>query len=238
MLEEVLELPRQPDELGDVHTGGFVQDQPGPAAADVEHLAGVARSVTSGRGEQRLLGRPECGRDAVQRAHRGAGAPVAEDADAVAELLDRALHAAPLLLDLGHQPTDAADAAEQAVRSRCGTPRRSLVQRSPYVAISGTFEEFLAARSSTFVARIRQRRRKLGESGELRLVFHDGRDDPDVLDAALGLEGSVRGGAAGHGAGARSAPARPAHPGAAPLTRPVRWPAPSPAPAPAGWRCR
>lgn len=111
--------------------------------------------------------------------------PIAEDADVEAELIDRALHSAPFLADLGHLSEPSADLAEQIIRRAGGSYRRHVVQSSPYVAITGTFEEFLAERTTKFVARIRQRRRKLEKAGDLTLAVHDGAGDQRQLDAAL-----------------------------------------------------
>ncbi len=111
--------------------------------------------------------------------------PIAEDADVEAELIDRALRAAPFMADLGHLSEPSADLAEQIIRRAGGSYRRHVVQRSPYVAVTGTFEEFLAARSTKFVARIRQRRRKLEKAGELTLAVYDGIGDGPGLDPAL-----------------------------------------------------
>jgi CelD/BcsL family acetyltransferase involved in cellulose biosynthesis len=117
--------------------------------------------------------------------------PIAEDADVEAELIERALHAAPFLADLGHLSEPSADLAEEIIRRAGGSYRRHVVQRSPYVRVTGSFEEFLAARSTKFVARIRQRRRKLEKAGELTLTVHDG-NGPGLdaaLDEAFRLEG-------------------------------------------------
>ncbi|MGI5128307.1 GNAT family N-acetyltransferase [Pseudonocardia sp. CA-107938] len=119
--------------------------------------------------------------------------PLAEDADVEAELVDRALRSAPFLSDLGHLSTPSADLVEQIVRRSGGAVRRHVVQRSPYVPVTGTFEEFLAARATKFVARIRQRRRKLEKSGELRLDVYTGTGDSAQLDAALDEAFAVEG---------------------------------------------
>ncbi|WP_232664573.1 GNAT family N-acetyltransferase [Pseudonocardia sp. TRM90224] len=110
--------------------------------------------------------------------------PLAEDADAAAELIEQAMRAGRMTVELGHLRSADADVAMGIAEKGGFTVKRSVMQRSPYVAISGTFEDHMAGRASRFTARLRQLRRKLDKAGDVSFEVHDG----SAISTATGSE--------------------------------------------------
>lgn len=108
--------------------------------------------------------------------------PLAEDAATRSSLVDRAISAAGLSADIGHLSTEDADHVAGLATDRGCRVRRTMIQRSPFVALDGTFDTYRSGLSSKFLGRIRSRRRKLEQSGELTLRVHT---DPGDVDGAL-----------------------------------------------------
>jgi CelD/BcsL family acetyltransferase involved in cellulose biosynthesis len=100
--------------------------------------------------------------------------PVAETPEIAQGLIESAMNIARLSADLGHLSPDDAELVVGVATRRGAAARPSTLQRSPYIRIEGSFEEYLARRNTKFLARIRQRRRKLEKEGELELTTHDG----------------------------------------------------------------
>lgn len=94
---------------------------------------------------------------------------VAEDAEAVSELVDALLEAPPRRLDLSFLPPD--DHLLEALRERIEIDDlhalERVVERSPYVEVSGSWEDFLASVPGKRRAELRRRRRRLDELGRI-----------------------------------------------------------------------
>lgn len=108
--------------------------------------------------------------------------PLAEDAATRSSLVDRAISAAGLSADLGHLSSEDAEHVASLALDRGCRVRREMVQRSPFVPLDGTFDAYRSGLSSKFVGRIRSRRRKLEQAGELRLEVHTA---PGDVEGAL-----------------------------------------------------
>jgi len=123
---------------------------------------------------------------------------VAVDADARNALLGElaGLDSAVLALGPIRSPASARDAFVRAGRRAREVPGA----RSPYLSLSGSFDDLLSARSSNLRSQFRRRRRALERRGELRLrTTSQGPALEDDLDAVLRLEASgwkARGGTA------------------------------------------
>ncbi|MEJ3651848.1 GNAT family N-acetyltransferase [Actinomycetes bacterium KLBMP 9759] len=112
--------------------------------------------------------------------------PIAEDADVAADLIAQAMRAGRMTVELGHLRRAHADVAMGIADDGGFTVRHSVMQRSPYIAISGSFEDHMAGRASRFTARLRQLRRKLDKAGEVTFEVHDAfGEDPGSLEPLL-----------------------------------------------------
>jgi CelD/BcsL family acetyltransferase involved in cellulose biosynthesis len=121
--------------------------------------------------------------------HTPAYGPVAEDEAAEEELFAALFRVEPRRVDLSFL------APESAERLRAAAGRRSfvarVVQMSPYVAIEGDWEAYLAGLSRNARGNLGRRRRRLAERGEVVVeVVEGGADLPDLLRKSFQLEAS------------------------------------------------
>lgn len=115
--------------------------------------------------------------------------PLAATPESAMNLLTAALKAAPgnLRLDFVdqqtvHAVTDAAAATRRPVLSR-------VLERSPYIDLAGSFEDYLAGLDRHTRSELRRRRRKLAALGTVRLDVHETVDD-NALEAFFTVEAS------------------------------------------------
>jgi CelD/BcsL family acetyltransferase involved in cellulose biosynthesis len=118
--------------------------------------------------------------------------PVVEDAEAAAELAAGVMAHAGRRADLWFLDIEAPgypQLSAAAERAGYGTIARTIAQ-SPYVAVEGTFDDFMAGRERKFRKEIGRRWRRLEESGG-GARFEDGSERlEELLDEGLRLEGS------------------------------------------------
>lgn len=114
---------------------------------------------------------------------------VAEDADAVAELVEALLDAPPRRLDVSFLPPG--DPLLEALRERIDADDlhalERVVERSPYVEVSGSWEDFFARLPGKRRADLRRRRRRLGELGRVEIG-----PEPTDEDLAARLSAAFR----------------------------------------------
>jgi len=96
---------------------------------------------------------------------------VAEDPEAVSELVEALLDAPPRRLDLSFLPPG--DPLLEALREQIDADDlqaiERVVERSPYVEVSGSWEDFFARVPGKRRADLRRRRRRLGELGRVEI---------------------------------------------------------------------
>ena len=119
--------------------------------------------------------------------------PLAEDT-AVASELAAGLHAeARRRADLWFLDPDApgyAESTEAARRAGFGLIARTIAQ-SPYVAVEGSFDEYMAGLNRKFRKDIGRRWRRLEDQGDVRVAYEDGTQKLDeLLTDGFRLEGS------------------------------------------------
>lgn len=107
--------------------------------------------------------------------HSFAYGPVAVDESAELEVLAALFSGAPRRVDLSFLPPDSAERLRAAAGSRSFASR--VVQRSPYVAIEGDWDSYLAGLSRNTRGNVRRRRRRLAERGEVQLEVCGGEGD-------------------------------------------------------------
>jgi len=123
--------------------------------------------------------------------------PVAEDEDATVEVLSRALATVRWSATLSHLLPGDVEAALGLMRERGDRCEVATVQRSPYITVEGTFEDYLARRDTRWIRQLEKRRATLAGLGDLRLDVHDGSPDPTRFLAeafrieALGWKGEA-----------------------------------------------
>lgn len=124
---------------------------------------------------------------------------VAEDTGAVAELVDALLDEPPRRLDLSFLGANEAllEALREAIDSRGLHALERVVERSPYVIVSGGWDEFEARLPGKRRADLRRRRRRLDEQGRVGIGYEPGDADLEASLAAgfeleaLGWKGSA-----------------------------------------------
>lgn len=118
--------------------------------------------------------------------------PVVEDAQAAADLAHGVMARAGRFADIWFLDPEAAgfpQLSKAAAEAGYGTIVRTIA-RSPYVAVEGTFEEFMAGRERKFRKEIGRRWRRLEEDGG-GASFEDGSEGLDeLLTEGFRLEGS------------------------------------------------
>src|SRR3954451_3365201 len=118
---------------------------------------------------------------------------IAEGPAAMRELVARTFERSPRHTSLCFLDGDADSTAEVERGARLAGRRLLTVtmQRSPYVAMRGTWDEFESELSSKFVRDLRRRRRQLDAEGTVAIEVADGSERlPDLLAEAFRLEPS------------------------------------------------
>jgi CelD/BcsL family acetyltransferase involved in cellulose biosynthesis len=113
--------------------------------------------------------------------HTPLWAPLAEDADALRVILEQMVARAKPWLSLGFVGlgSDELEASRQAARS-CRT-RIYTLERSPYVLLEGTWEEYARRLTAKRRSNLRRLERRLQEHGHLAFEVHDGRRELSAL---------------------------------------------------------
>lgn len=115
--------------------------------------------------------------------------PVAEDDAAEEEVLAALFRATPRRVDLSFLAPESAERLRAAAGHRRFVGR--VVQSSPYVAIEGSWESYLAGLSRNARGNLGRRRRRLAERGEVEVeVVEGGADLPNLLRESFRLEAS------------------------------------------------
>lgn len=134
--------------------------------------------------------------------------PLTDGPEARRALLEAAVQTSPRLLDLGFVPSNdesLVTLGEIATRRGMAVESR-IVQRSPWIALDGDWDGFIASLPSKRRSGLRRLRRRLCERGKLSIECSDGRDRLDPL-----LEEGFRVEASGwKGAGETAILSRPA----------------------------
>ena len=154
----------------------------GPAAGRLE--------ILTARREGKLVGvLPVVDRYGVLSApanwHTFVHGPLAQDEEAARELWARHLDRCRFTAHVAHLP--AADRAQLVgvAHDRRVTAVADTMQRAPYIAIDGAFDDYAATRDTRWLRQLESRRRKLTRAGELRLEIHDGSEGARELDRVL-----------------------------------------------------
>ncbi|GAY12209.1 GNAT family N-acetyltransferase [Pseudonocardia sp. N23] len=154
----------------------------GPAAGRLE--------ILTARRDGKLVGvLPVVDRHGVLGApanwHTFVHGPLAEDDDAARELWSRYLDRCRFTAHVEHLP--AADRAQLVgvAEDRRFTAVPDTMQRSPYIAIDGSFDGYARTRDTRWLRQLESRRRKLDRAGELGLEVHDGSAGARDLDRVL-----------------------------------------------------
>ena len=113
--------------------------------------------------------------------HTPAYAVVARDDGAAAAVVDGAIDAAGGRVDLGF--VDAGSVTAGAASATGHRAIQRVLERSPFVAVSGSWADFEAGLAGTFRRELNRRARRLAEQGE---TAFDVTTDPDDLDDRLG----------------------------------------------------
>ena len=100
--------------------------------------------------------------------------PVSENPADRIEILDNVLAQARCSAVLSHLVVEDVAATLDLVRARGHRAEVSTVQQSPYIAVDGSFADYLAQRDTRWIRQLEKRRAKLEARGELRLDIHDG----------------------------------------------------------------
>ncbi len=106
---------------------------------------------------------------------------VAEGEDAAAELARRLFATRPRSATLRHVPANAIAELRAAAGAARYRVLERVVERSPYVEIGGTFEDYLGTLDRHHVKETLRRRRRLGEEGKVEFSVEDGRERLDEL---------------------------------------------------------
>lgn len=123
--------------------------------------------------------------------HTPVWAPLAEDADALRAIAQAMVaRAQPWLslgfVDVGTKELEACRHAMNGCRTRIYT-----LERSPYVALHGAWEEYEGRLTAKRRSNLRRLQHRLEERGRVALDVHDGRDDlAALLDEGFGVEAS------------------------------------------------
>ena len=155
-----------------------------------------AYAVLRGGGRLRALLALQAARGALVGAanwHTPVYGALSEDAGAAEELIHGVVRRRAARLDLSM--LDSADPGLAAARAAAGAASARVIERtvarSPYVELSGSFDEFMAARDRKFRKDIGRRWRRLDEAEGAEAVFEDGTERLDELLAdGFRLEGS------------------------------------------------
>lgn len=106
---------------------------------------------------------------------------VAESPDAAASLAGALFAARPRSATLKHVPADAVAELRGAADTSGYRRLERVVERSPYVAVAGTFEDYLGTLDRHHVKETLRRRRRLEEEGAVEFSVEDGRERLDEL---------------------------------------------------------
>jgi CelD/BcsL family acetyltransferase involved in cellulose biosynthesis len=120
---------------------------------------------------------------AVANVHSPAYAFLAEDAIAGQALVDHLYAPSPLHTSLSYLDRDA-DGTRELDRASRASGRRVLevsIQRSPYVAVHGRWDDFERSLQTKFVRDLRRRRRQLEALGTVEIQVEDGSERLDDL---------------------------------------------------------
>lgn len=111
--------------------------------------------------------------------------PLAQDEEAARELWARYLDRCRFTAHVAHLPS--ADRAQLVgvAQDRRFTAVPDTMQRAPYIAIDGAFDDYAATRDTRWQRQLESRRRKLTRAGELNLEIHDGAEGARELDRVL-----------------------------------------------------
>jgi CelD/BcsL family acetyltransferase involved in cellulose biosynthesis len=111
--------------------------------------------------------------------------PLAQDEEAARELWARYLDRCRFTAHVAHLP--AADRVQLVgvAQDRRFTAVADTMQRAPYIAIGGSFEDYAAGRDTRWLRQLESRRRKLTRAGALDLEIHDGSEGARDLDRVL-----------------------------------------------------
>jgi len=119
--------------------------------------------------------------------------PLAEDADAAQELGRSMLDLPAKRLVVQYVEKD--DLVRRAIVGAARDRRRPVLerplQRSPYIALDGDFDSYLAGLDPHYRSELRRRRRRLEEKGQMTVDVLDGREGlAELLDEGFALEAS------------------------------------------------
>jgi CelD/BcsL family acetyltransferase involved in cellulose biosynthesis len=107
------------------------------------------------------------------------------------ELVRHLLAEKPTSLELFKVPSETRDAVEAAAGRAGYRVVASIMQRSPYLELSGPWEDYEKSLSANFRQSLRRKKRRLEDEGSVSIETQDGRDDLDAaLDEGFSVESS------------------------------------------------
>lgn len=118
---------------------------------------------------------------------------VAEDVEAASGLIDELLERRPRRIELWYvQPDEPPIEAYAQASSAAGFRMHTkMLQRSPYLPVQGTWDDYWMSVSKNLRANLRRRRRNLEKQGTVTFEVLDGRERlDDLLDEGFAIEGS------------------------------------------------
>lgn len=195
LYDAIAPIQREWDELAD-RTGASPFVRPGWMAPWLASFGAGALRVLAIRRDGRLVAvAPTLQRRSATVSPTNFHTPVfdllAEDGAAAQELVGRLLTASTRRVDLSFLPSSESAACTELIAQSGGRVTTHVVQRSPYVALDGTWSQYRAGLRRGFRRELDRCRRRLEERGEPSFECGDGRQRlAESLAAGFEVESS------------------------------------------------